>query len=340
MRSVAETRLVKVLITGGSGFLGRALARDLIAAGYEVRISTRGDVARVRVPGADVVQAAFEDAASLRRACDGCRRVFHVAARVGTWGPYEAFYRDNVLATKGLIEASRHTGVERIIYTSSPSVVIGKAPIRHADESMPVPRRFFNAYQRSKAETERVVLDANNVDGLTTTVLRPHAIWGPGDTQLAPRMIAAAQARRLPVIGDGTNRVSMVHVRDAARAHRLAGETKAAAGRTYFINDSEPTLIWTWVREVLRRLQLPAPSIQIPFWLAYAVATLTEAGHTVFRSTTPPTLTRYTTVLLGLDHYFDATRAARELGFASEVDPKQALEDLTSSLRIESSHAP
>lgn len=325
---------MKVLVTGGTGFLGSELVKQLRQAGYEVRVATRREPASLSLPGCEIRQIDFADMASLAAACEDCARVFHVASRVGAWGRQQDFYRDNVLATRHLIDACLRTGVERLVYTSSPSVVIGRQPIRGADESLDYPRRFMSPYQSSKAAAEQWVQAANSSRGLTTTVLRPHAIWGRGDPQLAPRLIHAARRGRLAIIGKGDNRISMVHLRDAAQAHVLAGDAAIAAGKTYFINDPAPVSFWSWVARVLDANGMAAPTRRVPFPLAYGLGAALEWAYRLGRRDGEPPLTRYSAVLLGLDHYFDVGRAQRELGFTSKVSVEDGLQALTGETTV------
>ena len=118
------------------------------------------------------------------------------------------------------------------MFTSSPSVVFGGHDIAGGDESLPYPRRYLAHYPRTKAEAERLVLAANGPD-LATVALRPHLVWGPGDNHLIPRLLARARSGRLRIVGDGTNRVDVTYVDNAAAAHLLAADRLAPglAGR-------------------------------------------------------------------------------------------------------------
>ena len=126
-----------------------------------------------------------------RRSCSavaGCDIVFHVAAKAGVWGPYDAFYRANVLGTKNVIAACRQNGIRRLVHTSSPSVVFDGTDMEGVDESVPYPDHYEAFYPQTKAEAEQLVLQAND-DTLATVALRPHLIWGPEDNHLVPRIL-------------------------------------------------------------------------------------------------------------------------------------------------------
>ena len=213
-----------VLVTGGGGFLGGAIVRLLVARGDSVRSFSRSRYPRLDTMGVDQVQGDLADTQALQTACQGVDLVFHVAAKAGVWGPYDAFYQTNVVGTENIIRACRDNGVGRLIYTSSPSVVFDGRDMEGGDESLPYPDIYHTHYPRTKAMAERRVRQA--ADGrLRTIALRPHLIWGPGDNHLVPRIIQ--RARRLRQVGDGQNKVDTIYVDNAAHAHLLAAEKLA-----------------------------------------------------------------------------------------------------------------
>src|SRR5690606_34102277 len=155
---------------------------------------------------------ALHDPAVCADAVQDVSTVFHVAARVGVWGRYEDFFRDNVVATETLLDAARTAGVARFVHTSTPSVVYNGRDLAGADESLPLTDACPSPYPLTKALAERAVLAAHRPGSLATIALRPHLIWGPGDPHLVPRILARARTGRLRIVGNGTNRVDMVHI--------------------------------------------------------------------------------------------------------------------------------
>jgi nucleoside-diphosphate-sugar epimerase len=210
-----------VLVTGGTGFLGRRLVERLLAQGRPVTVLARRSAPDLAARGVRFVAASIEDADAVRAACAGMETVFHVAARVGIWGRYDDFFRANVLGTRAILAGCREHGVARLVHTSTPSVVYNGRPLSGADESLPLTTDCPAAYPLTKAIAEREVLAANS-PALRTIALRPHLIWGVGDPHLVPRILARARAGRLRIVGDGKNRVDMVHVENAVDAHLLA----------------------------------------------------------------------------------------------------------------------
>jgi nucleoside-diphosphate-sugar epimerase len=210
-----------VLVTGGTGFLGRRIVERLLSQGRSVAILGRTPAPELEQRGVRFIRASLDDAAALRRACAGVETVFHTAAKVGVWGRYDDFFRANVLGTRALLEGCREHGVKRFIHTSTPSVVYHGGNLVNANESAPLTNRCPSPYPLTKALAEREVLAASSPD-FQTIALRPHLIWGEGDPHLVPRILERARAGRLRRIGDGRNRVDMVHVENAVDAHLLA----------------------------------------------------------------------------------------------------------------------
>ncbi len=210
-----------VLVTGGTGFLGRRLVERLLAQGRAVTVLGRTPAPDLAARGVRFIRAPLEDAAAVEAACAGMGTVFHVAAKVRLWGRYDDFFRANVLGTRAVIAGCRRYGVPRLVYTSTPSVVYNGGDLAGVDESLPLTTDCPSPYPLTKALAEREVLAANS-EALRTVALRPHLLWGVGDPHLVPRVLARARARRLRIVGDGKNRVDMVHIENAVDAHLLA----------------------------------------------------------------------------------------------------------------------
>lgn len=229
------------LVTGGGGFLGGAIVRRLISRGEKVRSFSRKRYSELEALGVEHIRGDLYDGDAVTGACEDVDTVYHVAAKPGVWGNYHTFYRPNVIGTQNIIAACQACGVQRLIYTSSPSVVFDGTDMAGIDESTPYPASFHAPYPQTKALAEKMVLKAAD-QGLPALVLRPHLIWGPGDNHLVPRIIA--RANRLRQVGDGSNLVDTIYVDNAAWAHVLADKALRSnpelSGRTYFISQNEP----------------------------------------------------------------------------------------------------
>src|SRR5690554_4001860 len=155
---------MKTLVTGGGGFLGKAIVARLLARGDEVRVLARGDYPELAQMGAETIRGDVADAAVVDRAVEGCDVVFHVAAKAGVWGTYDEFYQANVEGTRVIIDACKKHGVQRLVYTSSPSVIGGAEDLLGVDESIEYPSTYLTHYPKTKAEAERMVMAANGAD--------------------------------------------------------------------------------------------------------------------------------------------------------------------------------
>jgi nucleoside-diphosphate-sugar epimerase len=326
-----------VLVTGGTGFLGRAIVGRLLAQGRTVSVLARSAAPDLEARGVRLVRADIEDAAAVAGACQGAETVFHVAARVGVWGPYDAFFRANVLGTRAVLAGCAAQGVRRLVYTSTPSVVYNGRDLAGADESLPLTKDCPSPYPLTKALAEAEVLAASAAN-LRTVALRPHLIWGPGDPHLVPRILARARAGRLRIVGHGKNRVDMVHVENAADAH-LAAETalsrdsSGATGRAYFITNGEPVVLWDWINGLLRALGEKPVTRTISLGAASAVGLACEAAWTLLRLGGEPPMTRFVAAELAKDHWFDIAAARRDLGYAPRVSMADGTAALAALLR-------
>lgn len=326
------------LVTGASGFVGGRLARRLLAAGCRVRAVARSPMPELATLGAEVVRADVADSDAMRAACAGVSLAFHTAARVGIWGPRAEFERTNVGGARALVSACRAARVRRLVFTSSPSVVFHGGDLAGVDESQPLGSTFTADYPRTKAEAERIVLAAHEPGRLATTALRPHLVWGPGDQNLIPRVIARARAGRLRIVGSGRNRVDLTHVENVVDAHLLAAAALTASdspagGRAYFITNGAPVELWPWINALLQRLGLPVVSRRLRFASAYRIGAACELAWRVLRLRGEPPMTRFLATELAHDHWFDISAARRDLDYVPRVSMEAGLAELAPSLQ-------
>lgn len=305
------------VISGGGGFVGKALALRLHREGHRVITLARSDYPELRAAGIEHHQVDITaDPKLWGHLCAGATGFFHVAAKVDMWGRYEDFFRINVEGTRNVIAACRAQKIERLVYTSSPSVVADGTDLNGIDESYPYPKHHEAYYPKTKAIAEREVLALTDIKALA---LRPHLIWGPGDTNLLPTIIERARAGRLVQIGDGTNRVDITYIDDCVGAHVCAmaalNTNPAARRRAYFISQGEPVLLWSWVNEVLHANGLPPIKKHIPRWGASLIATLAESLARIDPKGREPFLSKFLASEMATSHYFDISAARRELGY-------------------------
>lgn len=315
---------MKVLVTGGGGFLGGALCRGLLARG-DLPISFQ----RTFSPALDALGIEqrlgdLADANAVRVACAGIDAVLHNAAKAGAWGSRDSYWSANVDGTRNVIAACRHNGIARLVYTSTPSVThSGRTPVEGGNErDTPYGHGFKAWYPASKVVAEQAMLAANDA-ALATVALRPRLIWGPGDTQLLPRLVERARAGRLRLVGNGRNRLDTTYIDNAVDAHLRALDALApgapCAGRAYFVSNGEPTAAEDIVNALLRAAGAPEVHAHIPYAVAYAAGTVLEGAWHAFRLRGEPPMTRFLAEQLVTPHWYDISAAARDFGYRPQV---------------------
>ena len=318
-----------ILVTGGGGFLGSAIIRMLVARGASVRNFSRSRYPSLEAMGVDQIQGDIADAESLQQACRGVDLVFHVAAKAGVWGPYNAFHQANVAGTRNMIKACRANGVGRLVYTSSPSVIFDGSDMEGVDESEPYPQTYHAHYPRTKAIAEQLVRDEAD-STLRTIILRPHLIWGPADNHLVPRIIR--RAKRLRKVGEGKNKVDTIYVDNAAHAHILAAEKLITrpdlSGRIYFISQDEPIGLWDMVNAILAAADLPPVNRSISVKTARRIGAILEWVYQTFRLPGEPQMTRFVAEELATSHWFDMRAAREDLGYRPLISTEEGLRRL------------
>ncbi len=327
---------MKVLVTGGGGFLGGVIVRMLAAREDAVRVLARGDYPALRELGVETAQGDIANYAAVEAAVRGCDAVIHTAAKAGSWGPYIEYYDTNVLGTHNVINACKRCGVPKLVYTSTPSVAFAGVDQEGSDETAPYPQKFLAAYPKTKAAAEQALLRVNG-PALSTVALRPHLIWGPGDTQLTPRLIERARAGRLRIVGSGQQKVDATYVDNAAHAHvlaldRLAGGA-ACAGKAYYITNAEPWPIGAIMNGILEAAGAPIVTKRISAGAAYAAGVACEAIYMALRKSEEPPMTRFVARQLGTAHWYDISAAQRDLGYAPLVTMREGLDRLAAAMR-------
>jgi nucleoside-diphosphate-sugar epimerase len=314
---------MKALVTGGGGFLGKAVVRKLVERGNDVQSFSRGNYPDLEKLGVAQNRGDLADFEAISRAVSGCDTVFHVGAKAGYWGPYEEYYYTNVIGTENVINACKKHGIRRLVYTSSPSVVFGKQNMEGADESVPYPdpKHYLAAYPKTKAMAEQMVLKVNSKE-LATVSLRPHLIWGPADNHLLPRIINKAKAGRLMFIGKGDNLIDTVYIENAAKAHLLAADRlfpgSSISGNVFFITNGEPRSMKEIINNIMEIYELPKIHRRVNPKMAYFGGWVLETIHKVLRIKKEPLVTRFIAKEFGTAHWFDISAAKNDLNYKPE----------------------
>lgn len=317
---------MRILVTGATGFLGAAVSRRLRSAGHEVLTTGRNrDRGRqLEAAGHSFEPADLCDPRAVRALCEQKDAVVHCAALSSPWGPRHAFLRANVEATEVLLASCRDAMVQRFVHISTPSIYMGAGDRELVGEDDPLPRPI-NSYAATKLEAEQRVRSAHAA-GLPSLILRPRAIFGPGDTTIFPRLIRALESGLLPILGDGMNRVDLTYIDNVVLAvERALSAPASALGQAYNITNGEPVVLWTLIARLCDALQLARPRGHLPRPAALALGSALEHFHRVLRPDVEPRLTRYTVEVLSRTMTLDIGRARRQLGYAPAVSMDEGM---------------
>ena len=323
---------MKVLVTGGLGFVGHALVKNLLSQGHEVHAIGR----TLNPPPTKLVHGLKYHSHDLAKEpmqptwFEGTDTVFHVAAKAGVGGSYESYRQANLTATENVLRASAEIGVTKFIYTSTPSVAFSTEPIRGGNESLPYSKENFSPYASTKALAEQAVLSYHNSQGMRTIALRPHLIWGKGDPHLLPRVISRHRAGKLKIVGDGKNLVDLTHLDNVIHAHLCAFQSMTAdgslGGKAYFIGQNEPVVLWQWLNEIFEQLNLPSLKKSVSFRTAFLLGRVIEKTWSLFRLTSDPPMTRFVAAQLAHDHWFSSLAAEKDLGYQPLISMEEAMQ--------------
>lgn len=316
----------RVAVTGATGFLGSHLCRTLADLGVEVCALGR-NVERglaLEQDGVYFRPVSLDDTEAMTTAFRAVDAVVHAAALSTAWARPGEFERSNVTGTANVIAAATRAGVNRLIYISSPSVVSRAQDQRGITEEEPPPEIFESHYSRTKMAGELLIRQA----ALDTVILRPKAIYGPGDTAILPRLVKAAASGRLRRIGEGQARTNLTHVSDVVQGIVQALSTASAAGKTYTLCGAEEVRIWELIEQLIARLSLPALAGEVSVSRMQRLASILERVWSLGNLPGEPPLTRYVVNILAYDKTYDISAAKRELGFQPRMPLEQGLEEV------------
>lgn len=320
----------KVIVFGGGGFLGSNIVKRLKALGCpEIRVFGRAPHPEMEKTGITLCRGDIRDKNAVADAGEGMTLAFHTAAKAGIWGDFEEYYRININGTDNVINACRENKIRKLVFTSSPSVAYPPTKnIENVDESEPYPEDYLASYPYTKAVAEKNVMNANS-DELKTVSIRPHLIWGPGDPHLLPRVVQTAASGKLMIVGDGRNMVDLTYIDNAVEAHLKAAEalelnSDTVGGRTYFVSDDKPVLLWDWICNILKDLSIKPPVKSISYKKAYYIGACMEFIYGFLPFSSEPPMTRFVAGQFAFSHYFNISGAKKDLGYQPVIDPDTA----------------
>jgi nucleoside-diphosphate-sugar epimerase len=320
---------MQVFVTGGSGYLGRNLIRELVSRGDQVHALARSDQAAetVEALGATAVRGDLLDHDALRTGMAGCGYAVHSAADTSTRPstPSRTQREANVDGTLAVLAAARAAGVPRVVHVSTEAVLADGGPLVKVDESAPIPRKHAGPYSATKAEAERAALAANR-DGLEVVVVRPRFIWGRDDTTLLPPMVKAARSGGMPMIGGGHYLTSTCHVANVV-AGILAAAERGAPGEVYFLTDGEPVESRDFICRMLATQGAEPRVLTLPMPVARGLALLGNATARLPGPQVP--LDRQILALIGHEMTVSDAKARREIGYENVISIEEGLAELT-----------
>ncbi len=323
---------LRVLVTGASGMLGRRTAERLVAAGHDVRTFQRRPAG---VAGASDSLGSLTDPAAVARAVEGRDAVVHLAAKVSVSGPREEYERVNVEGTRTLLTAARMVGVRRFVQVSSPSVAHTGGSLVGAGAGPAEPERARGHYARTKAAAEQLALRADDAD-LAVVAVRPHIVWGPGDTQLVERVVERSRTGRLPLLDHGAVLIDTLYVDNAADALVAALErAPQVRGQALVVTNGEPRPVGDLIAGICRAAGAPVPGWRVPAALARAAGAVVEAVWAVRPGRDEPPMTRFLAEQLSTAHWFDQRRTRELLGWEPAVSIDEGLDRLAEHYRAQ-----
>ncbi len=318
------------LVTGGAGYLGRALAQELARRGQPVRIfDTREPTPAL--PGVEVMRGDVRSYEDVRKAVSGVDTVFHTAAvldfaRFASTSRRERSFGVNVRGVENLVRAAREAGVARLVHTSTNNVTFD-GPVIDGDETRPYAPAARDLYTQTKIQGERIALAASG-ESLLTCAIRPGGIYGPGDPLLFPRLCQQlARGRYRATIGRGDALSDNTYIENLVEGHIEAARHLVPgarlAGQAYFVTDGEPINYFAFFRPWVEALGYRQPRLRIPAGPLLALMTAWEWVHAQLGGPAPFLLPLEVRKMV-VSHYSKNERARRDFGFSPRVTPAQA----------------
>jgi hypothetical protein len=318
--------LMRIFVTGGSGFVGGAAIRKFVASGHDVHAMSRSEAsdAKIRALGATPVRCDLLDVSATH--VGDAEAVLHCAAFVEQWGPKDAWKRFNVDGTAAMLAAAKQAGAPRFIHISTESVLWRGQHLRNVDETYPLALNSPYPYSWTKARAEVLVREAADGD-FTPIILRPRFIWGPGDTTLLPAIRAMAKSGAWMWIDGGKARTSTTHIDNLVHAIELS-LSRGRGGEAYFVLDDGVHTMKDMISGIAATENIVLPDKQLPAWAADFVGAACEGVWGLFGLKSEPPLTRFSAMIMSRECILSDAKARAELGYAPVIGVEEGLRRL------------
>ena len=331
MSSPEATPARNILVTGGCGFIGRALAEGFIALGHKVTVLDMSE--RNQPAGASFVRCDIRDQAALIQACAGMDSIIHSASVVHTANNRaDDIWAINHGGSLNVIEACKVHRIPRLVYISSASAMYEGRDIENGDESLPYSRISQAPYADSKIQAEKDSLKFSGSAQTLSCAIRPHVVFGPGDQRFIPAIVEKAQQGKLKrAIGKRDKLSDFTYISNLVdaviAAEQRLNNGSPVCGQAYFVTNGEPRAFFDFVEEFLTELGYPPITGTVPYWLAYAVAAIAESWNGLKGGALAKEngLSRFAVRYMVTHHYFNIAKAQRELDWSPAISLQQGI---------------
>lgn len=324
-----------ILVTGGTGFLGKRLVKRLLDLGHNVTAMGRNTSKAVELEklGAKFLQVDLINKSEVINACKSIDYIFHCGAKSSPWGKYQEFYESNVVGTENIIAGCQQNQVKRLIHISTTSIYSEFRDKYNLKENAPLPNKSINYYSKTKLMAEDIIEQAQK-DGLGTIVIRPSGIFGSGDTAILPRLIEANNKRFIPVLNNKTVKIDITHIDNVVDALVLCLDSpEHTLGKKYNITNDDPINLHVFLKDLIKRLGYEFRPMKLPFKLMYIMALGQEWLSKCIFNYREPALTRYSLCILTHSRVLDISAARYDLGYEPRVSITDGVEEVITNWR-------
>ncbi|WCL48661.1 NAD-dependent epimerase/dehydratase family protein [Leptospira sp. GIMC2001] len=318
---------MNIFITGASGFIGGAIAAKL-RENHNLLAMSRSEKTDLAIKelGAEPIRSELGEVKAEH--LHGVDVIIHSAAFVSPWGKKEEYRKITIDGTAQLLKVAKEAGVKRFIHISSEAALFAGQDMLDIDETYNYPKKHKFLYPWSKAESEKLVRDANQTGKFETIVLRPRLVWGPGDQTVLPALVEMVNKGQFAWMDEGRYETSTTHIQNFVHAVKLA-LTAGRPGEVYFITDGEKTSFREFLTKLLATRNIVPPSKSIPSWFARTLAFLLEGVYKIFFIRKEPPLTRFAANIMSAHCTIRIDKARLELNYSPQINIDQGLKALS-----------